>query len=274
MIKNKKHTMKGGRIDVFDFDNKNKNKNKYSVPKKFIYFTLNIQGKGDQKFKISQHTFAHFDEFTNQDLQNQILNFTHIMQYFVLFIFLLNSMKLTLDDFNSPTNCKSQKLKNTNTCIISKASRYNKENHILNIYIPKVNPSNEIFITSLFENNSGKEIKLNNAVKNIELKNNQITFTQNTINKLLDNEDTIKNGYDISFILDLLKDDYSDGSNSIIPSPQKNSVSSQPQQKASPPKVIIYNFSIPKVSGGKNHKTKSSKKRKNKRRGRKTRKSN
>ena len=54
-----------------------------------------------------------------------------------------------MDDFNSQTNCKSQKLKNTNTCIISKASRYNKENHILNIYIPKVNPSNEIFITSL-----------------------------------------------------------------------------------------------------------------------------
>ena len=145
MIKNKKHTMKGGRIRVFDFDNKNKNKD--SVPKKYIYFTLNIPDKGDKLFKISPHTFAHFDEFTNEDLQNQILKFTHIMQYFVLFIFLLNLMNLTQDDFNNLEICKSKRLQHT--CYI------NKEGFTIYIDTPttKDKKSNEIYITSLFENN-------------------------------------------------------------------------------------------------------------------------
>ena len=181
-----------------------------------------------------------------------------------------------------PTNCKTPKLAG-NTCEIEKKCKYNNDVINLKIYIPttKDKKSNEIYITSLFQNNKNTKNTQTKGIFNIELKNKknannkQITFTQNTINTLLRQANTIiKNEYDISFILNLLKDDYSDGSNSNIPSPQKNSVSSPPQQKASPPKVIIYNFSIPKVIGGKNHKTKSSKKRKNKRRGRKTRKSN
>lgn len=273
MIKNKKDTSKGGRIYNFDFSG-NPPTNFNKIHKNYIYFEMSISGK-PQKFKISQHTFAHFDEFTNKALNGEIKNFTHIMQYFVVFIFLLNSMELTENDFQSRINCTTPNLKD-NTCKIEKKK--------LTIFIhdpTKINKSDEIYITSLFEKNTAKDIKIDN-IYNIELRNtktNTINFRKDTIDKLLNNEKIITNkNYDISFILHLLKDEYTDDYKTESASPYQAPKTNKQNKKLSPhvtqPSVTIYNLSIPKLTGGKKHKTKSSKKRKNKGRGRKTRKSN
>jgi hypothetical protein len=263
MIKNKKYNnTKGGRITNFDFD-KITNKNKNDVSKKYIFFELKLSDHIIQKFKISQHTFAHFDEFSNVDLKGKITKFTNIMQFFVVFIFLLNSMTLQSDDFKNPTNCNTPKLKDS-TCQIKKYCNYNNHPLNLTIYIEKIKTQG-IFITSLFEKNGGPKIELNNII-NIELMNNKnnkhINFTEITITKLLNDQTNImNNNYNINYILQLLKDDYDDGSmSSVLPSPIKAT------------NVKIYKFSIPKLSGGKKHKMKSSKKRQNKGRWRKTRK--
>ena len=279
MIKNTKYdnTM-GGRIVNFDF--KQANKNKDGVPKNTLFFNLTLNDNTVKTFKISQHTFAHFDEFSNLDLKGQITKFTDIIQFFVVFIFLLNSMRLTSDDFKNMINCNTQKLKDT--CKIQKKKcLYNTKYINLTIYIDNYNDSHgEIFITSLFQNNYGKDEPFNNNINNIQLTNNnnkQIKFTDKTINKLLGEQtNIIANNYDINYILNLLKDDY-DGSTSQKSSslPVSSSISSVSSVSPSPSKatnVKIYKFSIPKVSGGKKHKLKSSKKRQNKGRYRKTRK--
>lgn len=274
MIKNKKDTSKGGRISNFDFNAKKLNNN-INIRKNYIYFEMSISGK-PKKFKISQHTFAHFDEFTDTVLNARIKFFTHIMQYFVVFIFLLNSMGLTEDDFQTRINCTTPNLKD-NTCKIEK----NK----LTIFMPSSTKGKkedaEIYITSLFEKNTAKDIKIDN-IYNIELSNSKTkinNFKNETIDKLLTNKINItKNNYDINFILDLLKDEYTDNYKKESASPYQASKTNKQNKKLSPqvtqPSVTIYNLSIPKLTGGKKHKTKSSKKRKNKGRGRKTRKSN
>ena len=268
MIKNKKDTSKGGRISNFDFSG-NPPLNFNKISKKNISFEMSISGK-PQKFKISQHTFAHFDEFTDTELNERIKKFTHIMQYFVVFIFLLNSMVLTEDDFNNPTECNTKKLKD-NTCKIEKNG--------LTIFIhepTKNNKSHEIYITSLFEKNTAKDITKNN-IYNIELSNSKTkinNFKKETIDKLLTNKENIhNNNYDINFILELLKDEYTDNYKKES-APETNKQNKKLSPHVTQPSVTIYNLSIPKLTGGKKHKTKSSKKRKNKGRGRKTRKSN
>lgn len=284
MIKNKKYThTKGGRIEDFDFDNDKKQKNTYGVTKQYIYFNLKLIDGKIGNFKISQHTFAHFDEFENSYLNSQIQNFRDIMQYFAVFIFLLNSMNLTNTNFKNPDGCPGKRTKD-DTCYIKKVCTYNLDKEDLTIYINKnISP---IFITSLFPTNrkipKKDSSKLLKNINNIELKNTKnpnvsINFSENTINKLLQNQQIIMDkDYDITYILDLLKDDYTDVSTSknLSPSPTLTSPS-RPKQKTSsnPILPIEYHFSIPKNSGGKKHKTKSSKTRRNKIRCRKTRKS-
>jgi hypothetical protein len=269
MIKHKKYThTKGGRIVDFDFDFHNNNNNNKGVTKKFIYFYLKLSDDTIGKFKISQHTFAHFDEFSNQYLNKQITNFTHIMQYFTVFIFLLNSMNLTNNDFDNPTKCKGIKIKD-NTCYIIKEGIYNLDTFNSTIYINKpVLKSNntDIYITSLFERNDGKiliskdiqNIELNNKIKNNKDKTNIIKFTENTIETLLSNQDKIiNNNYNIDEILDLMKNDFIEVSTSTptpMPTPTPTST---PQPKTSNKQILptVYTFSIPKNSGGKKNKT-------------------
>lgn len=260
MIKNKKYThTKGGRIEDFDFDNKNKNKN--NVSKKYIHFNLLLRDGNIGKFKISQHTFAHFDEFKNVYLNGQIQNFTHIMQYFVVFIFLLGSMRLSETDFKNPDACQGEKTKDGN-CYITKKGYYKAQPFNLTIYIKKSNTSNSsnrIFITSLFDKYdksklSYPDISYEDIVFN---KNYEINYSQDTINKLIrDQDNIINNNYDIAYILRLLND-----SSATHPPPQ-SSPSSQPTSPSPQPKTsnnqllpTVYTFSIPKNSGGKKNKT-------------------
>ena len=113
MIKNKKYThTKGGRFDYFDFTNSGKNSK--GVSKKSLYFELKLRDNTIRKFKISPHTFAHFDEFKFNQLNEAITKFTHIMQYFAAFIFLLNSMELTVNDLQNFKSCKNSRLENNN----------------------------------------------------------------------------------------------------------------------------------------------------------------
>lgn len=263
MIKNKKYThTKGGRIEDFDFDSKNKNQNKSNVSKKYIHFDLRLRDGNIGNFKISQHTFAHFDEFKNVYLNGQIQKFTHIMQYFAVFIFLLNSMKLTEIDFINPDACQGQKTKD-DTCYIKNQGVYNLDPLILTIYIKKnvkkSKQNDEIFITSLFEKNDGNSQMLNN-IHNIELnnkiKNNRIEFSVDTIKNLLDNQDKIMNNdYNISKILDLMKNDFTDVSTPQHQSPTTPSPSPQPKTSNNQLLPTVYTFSIPKNSGGKKNKT-------------------
>lgn len=285
MIKNKKYNnSKGGKIPELDFDPNIKTKtrlNKDKVFKKEIMFNINLDNT-PQQFKITQHTFAHFDEFSNTDLNDKINKFTHIIQYFVLFIFLLNSMGLKKDDFINLKDCGLP-----NTCKISnKSNLYKKLN--LTLYIDNnstADDSGYIFITSLFENTKQRnQSKTNKDITNIELNNNKnnnnILFSLDTINNLLNNQQyIIKNDYDINTILQLLIPDYEDPTlqpkQTTSPekqptSPQKTKAKKQtsPEPQKSPGTgelfPITYEFSIPKAYGGK--KTKNLKKRKYKRR--------
>lgn len=276
MIKNK-----GGKIQQFIFHNNSKNKD--SILKNELFFDITLKDNIVQTFKITQHTFSHFDEFTNESIHKITKSFTHIMQFFILFIFLLNSMKLTQDDLINPSQCKSKKLKDT-TCTITKTNiPYNAKITInnLSIFIPKIpkdtSSSSPIFITSLFEKNNGGEFSIQN-IKNIEFFNNinktNIHFSLETINNILKNqEDIIKNKYNINTILKLIVNDYKDKDNKINKknnqSPINSFANSPPTNNSisipiAEPTFKIYKFSIPKVFGGK--KTKILKRKKYKRR--------
>ena len=269
MIKNKKYThTKGGKIKRLDFD-KNTKINSIGERKKYIKFDLTIDNFKKEKFKISTHTFAHFDEFKNNALNEEIKKFTHIIQYFVVFIFLLDSMHLSETDFINRQACKGEKTRDGN-CYITKEGNYKGLPFDLTIYITNYNPS-RIFITSLFDkydkssNFTYPNISYQDIVFN---KNDEIIFSHDTIKTLFKMKDNIiNNNYDIANILSLLN-------NSSATKPPPSPPSSRPKKNTSsnPILPIEYHFSIPKNSGGKKHKTKSSKKRQKKRRGRKTRK--
>ena len=261
MIKNKKYSdTKGGKIKSLDFDNNSK-KNYTNETKKYIIFDLTLNNRKKGKFKISTHTFAHFDEFKNRALNKAIGYFTHIIQYFVVFIFLLGSMRLSETDFKNPDACQGQNTKD-DTCYITKEGYYKAQPFNLTIYIKKSNTSNSsnrIFITSLFDKYDKSKLSVPNiSYEDIVFnKNDEIIFSQDTINKLIrDQDNIINNNYDIAYILRLLND-----SSATQPPPQ-SSPSSQPTSPSPQPKTsnnqllpTVYTFSIPKNSGGKKNKT-------------------
>jgi hypothetical protein len=241
MIKHKKYyntkgMSKGGKIQefIFDFDkDKQDSINLNGISKNTLTFEFKLNNSTEpQTFKISQHTFSHFDEFTGK--YNKIIkSFTHIMQYFVLFIFLLETMELEQNNFDNPDKCKTLN-NNNNNCFITKN----------NITISIQSDKPPIYITSLYEKNRGKINDQPRKIDNIELMNNtndQFHFNLQIINDLLKNQHIIeKNNYDIGFILNILN-----------PSNTKSEILKLPEQhKSEITFPIIYNFSIPKLIGG------------------------
>ena len=286
MIKHKKYThTKGGKIKQFETDTLNKNKQRTS-------FILKLTDSTEQKFEISQHTFAHFDEFADSELNKQTDNFLDIWQFFVLFIFLLDSMNLNKIDLHNIKSCKTP-----NTCKIEKEStllKSNKTNTKLNLYIQSPINVNNIFITSLFQHNTLRNVKdttlTMTSINFYKNKSNSLHFELDTINNLLKNKDTIiKNNYNVNYIKGILFPN-----TNSIPSRPPRPTSNNPTSPTPPTSQIktsnnqlfevleaTYQFSIPKNSGGKKNKTyknhkykkhKDKKKKGDKDKGRKTRK--
>jgi hypothetical protein len=286
MIKHKKYThTKGGKINQFENFTLSKNKQTAS-------FILKLQDNTEQTFKITQHTFAHFDEFTNKELHKQINKFNDILQFFVLFIFLLNSMKITKDELRNITYCNL-----VNTCKITKKNDFLKNK--LTLYIASsVQPINlnNIFITSLFENSSVRNnINTVKKIDSIKFSNsNSIHFSLDIINQLLYKKDEIiNNNYNVDYIKEILFPNTKSKSSGVstspttptpqiktlktqelqatsptTPTPQIKTLKNQELQATSPttptPQIktlknqelqATYQFSIPKNSGGKKNKT-------------------